>query len=650
MHSRLNPLIGSYRQQSPLPLALKLVRSQVRSIGLVMRLTECQADTDIIITTTNALVSLPIVALVTVLLVAFIISVLFHLYLRSPRVNPLSNTETSVKRRFEHSNESLMARSIASIFGPGAGPQGVQFSSEAQHLLTPPGDGSGFGRPVEPWHPMVDSRLLVVHAHQMRRRRFASNSSSLDVVDNDRPSLSQPDDDEATPKQQDASDGTSSDVDALGDSDSDTQSLTALRLRQDASPLAHVDGCSPTAVTEADSAHSDAGSVTTDDADSGGSQVTVDTESGFALPDDGGLTMDADEADNTLSDTPSVDADSGSTTILFHDDYVDAAVDEADNVLSNRYSDNEADDVLSDAHSVNEADDELSDVHSINEAEGALSNTLSVSGFSDTSSWITTDADSDDNYTHSDVESGDDAWVTTDGSGPEDSDNEGPPVSSGSYSFVTDSQSGIPIEDSGSQHRSFALSSRAQSRLAQLDSPALSDLAEDICCRLLGYAGSDSVADATPRRMPLSASSSSVNSGSYRERRPAAPGFVFTISVPVPSASPPNSSAPHSVPVDHMRSPCESRTVLRDAHEEPTLVASQSSSFDSPLEEGSGVRGAVILEGREAIQPPSSSSAFLDRLARLAQIRPDERAVGTFAAKEDVPGVSFSSHRRLVTV
>ena len=128
MHSRLNPLIGSYRQQSPLPLALKLVRSQVRSIGLVMRLTECQADTDIIITTTNALVSLPIVALVTVLLVAFIISVLFHLYLRSPRVNPLSNTETSVKRRFEHSNESLMARSIASIFGPGAGPQGVQFS------------------------------------------------------------------------------------------------------------------------------------------------------------------------------------------------------------------------------------------------------------------------------------------------------------------------------------------------------------------------------------------------------------------------------------------------------------------------------------------------------------------------------------------
>lgn len=563
-----------------------------------MRLIECQADTY-----TNP-VHWTTVLPTIIFFVFCIIVVLRRLYMRPPRSarNPdLNVVNSSDKHHLDRPNGASVARNVAGLFAPTAGPPTVQFASEAQPLLTPPSDVGGLG-------PIAGLQY---------------DSSSLSQHDNHETPLEW----QYTNPDHGDSDG----PDALHNSDLDTHSLAIIQY-----PAPRVDGCSTT--TDADSVHSNAGLVTSDEADNDDNTV-----SGVALLSDEGLAMAADEEGNAPSYTPLADAGSGSASMYFHDGDVEAKA-------------NEVADGLSDKHSVSEADDELSDIHSANEVDGELPNTPSISGLSDTSSsWITTDAESGDDCLHSDIESDSDAWVTTDESGPEDSDlgspvtsNEGL-LSAGSCAH-SESLRGIPSEDSGSRLNSFALSSRANSRLAQLGSPALSELAEGICARLLGYADSDSVADATPQVMPPSATTSSINSASYREWTPAAPGFVFSVGAPVPSTSSPTASTSQLVPAHPQCSHSQSRVVLRDSHDERTLEASHSSSSGSSVGEGSGVRGPFTQQSVEATESSSSSSAFLDRLARLAQTRPDEYAVGSIATREEAPGALFSSHRRLVTV
>lgn len=522
---------------------------------------------------------------------------------------------------------------------PFVGPTSIHFASEAQPLLTSSNGESGLGHRAETW---ADEELCAVAASlsdQTRRVRFASDPDTLAAIHSDSSSLAQHGDHSTSAEQQgDEPEDTKSDTsDSSGGDDRAPES--SVHLQENFSSLCG----SPAASTEVDSARSRAVYVT-----SSSDEARSITESHYGSPllRDSEVGTTANEVDDALSDPCSfvgasgdgslVSASAGSVSgmILFHGGNINRSFNEVD------------DDVLSDAHFVNESDGSLSDAHLVNEMDGVLSETTSIGGFSETSSWITMDAESNCDYPYLDAESDSDAWVTTDESGSGNSDLDSPassnegqvPSGFDSHPLVANSLDSIPSDDSGSSLRSFTLSSRANSRLEQLDSPALSELAEDISARLLGYADSDSLVDVDPRRMPLSVTSSSINGSSNRGWTPAASGFVFSVGAPVPSTSSPAPSTSRLVPVHHLRDPQDERALA---------TSSTSSAF---LEEGSGLRGPFMRQSVEAAQPQSSPSAFLDRLARLAQGCPEEHIVGTVALREKASGALFSSHRRLVTV
>ncbi|EPS97606.1 hypothetical protein FOMPIDRAFT_95621 [Fomitopsis schrenkii] len=479
-------------------------------------------------------------------------------YPRISRDTPATSRDNA-SARHEHrrtgASTFLRTSTIMHLFG---GTPSVQFASEAQPLFTPPSREDSTRRAAESLagegpSTIVGQRIRAAgdHArllpHRSRRVRFVSDSGILVTVDNDSSSLAQHDDHSTAVRQLTPdSDNAESDVPDSPDGGA-TASESPAHMPAHTLPLAHRDSGAPIASTEADSAHSDAVSMTSDDTDSYESQFNV-------YPEAGAVPLYDDNLDNTAHEVD--DSDVVSDTHSFVEDSdIDSPCTTDGGSVSGIMPLNDCDLDMA----ANEVDDLRSDTHSITEVDDVLSDTQSVSGASDDGSWVTTDADSGADYSSPDVESDADTWVTTDDSGLEDSDLGSPNitndglVSAGSdaHSSVTGSPNVIRNPVYGSPLYSAVSSPCDAGPLAALDSPALSELADDICARL-GYvpppAGPGSGMDATPRRMPPVATSSSVLSVSDRDWSPAPPGFVFSVGAAVPSTSAPAPSASSPTP------------------------------------------------------------------------------------------------------
>ncbi|EPS97611.1 hypothetical protein FOMPIDRAFT_1042811 [Fomitopsis schrenkii] len=428
---------------------------------------------------------------------------------------------------------------ILCLVGPITGPQAVQFASEPQPLLTSPSDLGDLGRAAGLWPEASEGGSIPSQVHKSNRThrvRYVSDSGNLVTIDSESSSSGEHDD-RSTSLEQQSRDDDDVESDVSGSPNgSNAAPESPIDMQDNSVPLARVDDGCPVVSTEVE----DANSVTPDDTDSYGFRVTVYTEPGAVALHDGNLDMTVYEVNDSdvVSDTRPVYEDSDVDSMAATDDE-SACGTMPPNGGDFDIAANEVDDMLSDAYS-----------ESVVEADDILSDTQSVSGVSDTSSWITTD-DSAADCSSPDVESDSSAWITTDDSVPDDSDLGSPittktgPLPAGSDApSLAHSHSGIFGEDDLS-HSAASSSRDTTSRLEELNSPALSELADDICAHLdflLQPTGPDSVEDETLQRMPPSTSVVSSLSTSGRDWEPAAPGFVFSVGAPVPSTSSPTLS------------------------------------------------------------------------------------------------------------
>lgn len=572
---------------------------------------------------------------------------LYTRWYQGSRVSASNTSDSIVKPHLDRPDASYVTRGVAGLVGPITGPQAVQFASEPQPLLTSPSDLGDLGRAAGLWPEASEGGSIPSQVHKSNRThrvRYVSDSGNLVTIDSESSSSGEHDD-RSTSLEQQSRDDDDVESDVSGSPNgSNAAPESPIDMQDNSVPLARVDDGCPVVSTEVE----DANSVTPDDTDSYGFRVTVYTEPGAVALHDGNLDMTVYEVNDSdvVSDTRPVYEDSDVDSMAATDDE-SACGTMPPNGGDFDIAANEVDDMLSDAYS-----------ESVVEADDILSDTQSVSGVSDTSSWITTD-DSAADCSSPDVESDSSAWITTDDSVPDDSDLGSPittktgPLPAGSDApSLAHSHSGIFGEDDLS-HSAASSSRDTTSRLEELNSPALSELADDICAHLdflLQPTGPDSVEDETLQRMPPSTSVVSSLSTSGRDWEPAAPGFVFSVGAPVPSTSSPTLSTSR---LPSLRSPSASdgHAALGNSQDQRDGTPRSSASGSSLGESSSSSTSPPLGRGAfrtQYIGPAKLRTAFRHRLARLAQARPDELVSGVAVAGE-VPGGSFASHRRLVT-
>lgn len=576
------------------------------------------------------------------------------------------STATSTRRERPRNGASSSPRAPAFLH-PFADAPSVQFASEAQPLFTSYTRKDSTGGGAESW-PGEGPSLIASLLNRSRRARFVQDTGILATIHSDSSSLAEQDDHGTSVGRQNVG------CDEAKSSDGSDNVPQTIHIQE---IPARIDGGSIMG-TETDSTHSDADLMITD-TDSHGSRVIVCTVPEFLLPDQDSNTQSVGDILSALlliSEDGKIDspASADDDHVSINGGDLDMAVNEME-VLSHTHSVIEGDDVLSGTRSVHGDSDidsltmddgyvsggiflhdgmevnEGDDVHSVIE-DDVLSDAHSVSGLSDTSSWVTTD-DSAADYSSPDVESDASAWITTD---DEDSDWDSPSIAndelvlddSDAHSFVYSDS--IFDENEDSLLHSAASSPRDNARPARLDSPTLSELADEIRAHL-GYVPQSAVPGfgmyTISRRTALIASSSSLLSVSDRDWSPAAPGFVFSIGSVAPSTSSPalSISSPASSPsrVLHARSSSDGQALRWTSQDLRSFDTCQNSRPVSPA-----IGHAPFVPCcTDSAHPWSSSPSFRECLVRLAESLPDE-LVGSVAAMRE--GSSFASHQRLVTV